>query len=67
MKAVRNTTPGTRVRTVSTTRRSRAPPWPRFMRRSIASLACWSGMSTYFTTLGCVAITSTSSSVRVSG
>ena len=42
------------VRRRSTTRLCRSFPWPRRMRSSIASAACWSGMSTYGTTRGMV-------------
>ena len=67
MKAVRNVRPGTFARRRSTTRRCRSLPCPRRMRLSIASAACCSGMSTYGTTRGWLARSSTSASSIVSG
>jgi hypothetical protein len=67
MKDVRKATPGTRARTRSTMPSRLPRPVGRFMRFSTGSEACWSGMSTYLTTLSTEAIASRTASVTVAG
>ncbi len=67
MKDVRTATPGTFSR-MRSTMPSRLPrPVGRFMRLSTLWLACWRGMSTYFTTFSSAAMTSRMGSLRVAG
>jgi hypothetical protein len=67
MNDVRTATPGTRWRMRSTIP-SRWPfPVGRFIRFSTDSLACWRGMSTYFTTRSSPAIASRTGSLSVAG
>ena len=58
MNDVRMATPGTRARMRSIMPRRLPLPVGRFMRRSTASLACCSGMSTYLTTFSSDAMAS---------
>ena len=67
MNEVRTATPGTRARMRSIIPIRLPRPVGRFMRRSTSSEACWSGMSTYLTTLSTSAMAARTGSLSVAG